>query len=205
MDEKKILGWKPRRLTKAMRERIEGRLKSALIKANTEPGERETALARRIYRLFVPEHVEAKMKRLPGGFFVESTQVLVRTRGNNRRGIHLAEGAVLAPAMYGGRYDGSFDVYSEDLPDDVLDSMDLLFSAQEDFKKCVKEIVGNISGVVNHATTEKKLLELWPEAIDYLDPPPVPVSDNLPAVKVAETQDLINQLLGGTGDGGEQS
>lgn len=64
-----------------------------------------------------------------------------------------------------------------------------LVERQKAIDKDQRELRAKTRGVLNSVTTEKKLLEVWPEAIKYMTSPEV--TSNLPQVTSSELNDLI--------------
>lgn len=77
--------------------------------------------------------------------------------------------------------------------DDPLSiQLHLIDADAEKLKSDKEQIVVSATAVLNSATTDKKLIELWPEAIAFIPAAEKAANHNLPALPIAE----LNKMIG---------
>jgi hypothetical protein len=193
----KTMDWKSRKLTNGMRADISRRLERALTAANTMLPQQAHALGVKVYDHIVPQEHQRAMARLPADFFETTSSITVQCGRSRRINLGKTKGTYMLPAYL--RYAYNFTDLDE-LPQDLQEALKHHRTTLEEFTKCVRQVVSNADSLLNQATTEARLLELWPEAITYLMPPATPTVSDVPAVVVPDLQDTINQILGLAGD-----
>lgn len=70
---------------------------------------------------------------------------------------------------------------------------------ERELKEKIAGLKGQVRAAVNSVTTVKKLLEVWPEALELIPAKAAPAANNLPAVVVAD----LNSMIGLPSERGE--
>lgn len=127
----------------------------------------------------------ADMNAIPNGWLPTVQKFSIKVAGEWAE-IHLAE-FMRVPATKTG---GCWAVY--EATHELVDLYAAWKNAEDDLKKQKGELKVKVRALLDSVTTIKKLLEAWPEAVDYLPPPPAPTA--VPAIRADELNATIQQL-----------
>jgi len=182
-----------KRLTDTMRQRAIWNVLNTTFNDRIEAlRARETDLGDRVYRRFMGDH-EAAMYSLPAGYFLEreSTHIEI-AKSDDRDATQRFRLAFSKSRRVPATFFDNWVQYTLKKDDPLVP---LLLSLDRDKSELAKEkdaLEQKITPVLNSVTTVPKLLEVWPEAKDYLPPEAFETNTaGVPAVLVSELNQAI--------------
>ena len=187
----KELQWKSRRLTNDMRKGIIAKIKKEVFSKRLETLKKEEIdIGLEIYDHIISDSNLVIMNRLPSEYFYSNTYSHIKVDGNNYHTERIEFGkAMKLPYLSANGRKLCELPKDHKLVKKLANLQDKFMKLQEDKTELNREI----RGILFSVTTEKKLVEIWPDALKYMI---APVAIN-PDHCLVPTCDNVNKLMRG--------
>lgn len=176
-------------LTKTMKQQmIDSAVKILFENKKKELQSEKGKIADAVYNDLYSENDRKFMKGSPEGAFLTRGSVSFAVPdGCGRRVVEMTE---YRPFFYSNANAWEMKKYASDSP--ICIELNRVTKIEDSIEAEISHLRRSINGIVQNIRTTKKLLEVWPEAKDYLTEQHS--QEFLPAIPVADLNDMISKL-----------
>lgn len=178
------------RLSKELRNEIISSIADAYDANNPFPESLENSFALWCYEK-IHGGIEKKIANLDPRYFTKCTSITVAFMGE-QHSFTLPEAKIMFPSIY-GRFSTNLQHHFDSKPREYLDYL-AREQERDEYRQTRNKFLREVRSLVESVNSTKQLLEIWPEAEDYI---PAHLADPSKGVKLPALQtSRLNERLG---------